>query len=119
MIEAVRKGFPTERLDKMAQALSVDRAVLLGILGISERTIQRKHRSSDRLSPGASDRLSRVDRIFSLATEVFGSRQKATEWLKRSSRALGNEVPLELLDTDTGSQRVERELRQIQHGFVY
>ncbi len=119
VIETVRKGFHTERLDKMAQTLSVDRAVLLGILGVSERTLQRKYRSSDRLSPGASDRLSRVDRIFGLATEVFGSKERAVQWLKRSSRALGNEVPLELLDTDAGSQRVERELRQIQYGFVY
>jgi hypothetical protein len=28
-------------------------------------------------------------------------------------------LPLTLLDTDAGAQQVERELRQIQHGFVY
>jgi hypothetical protein len=32
---------------------------------------------------------------------------------------LGNELPLRLLDTDAGTQQVERELRQIQHGFAY
>jgi putative toxin-antitoxin system antitoxin component (TIGR02293 family) len=119
LIAAVREGFPSDRLDKMAETLSVDRIVLLGILGVSQRTLQRKHRASDRLSPSASDRLSRVDRIFALAAEVLGAKDKAIQWLKRSSRALGNEVPLQLLDTDAGTQRVERELRQIQHGFVY
>ncbi|HEV2445335.1 MAG TPA: MbcA/ParS/Xre antitoxin family protein [Candidatus Sulfopaludibacter sp.] len=59
------------------------------------------------------------DRIYALAVEVFGDGGKATEWLKRPSRALGMEVPLRLLDTDAGTERVERELRQIQHGFVY
>jgi uncharacterized protein (DUF2384 family) len=39
--------------------------------------------------------------------------------MKRPSRALANELPLELLDTDAGTQRVEQELRQIQFGFVY
>ena len=118
-IGAVRKGLPTGKLIQMAQLLSVDRAVLLRILGVSERTIQRKHVLSERLSPAASDRLSRVDRIYTLAVEVLGDGEKAAKWLKRPSRALANEAPLKLLDTDAGTQRVERELRQIQYGFVY
>lgn len=118
VIEVVRKGLPTARLDEMAQSLAVERTVLLGILGISARTVQRKNRSAVRLSPAASDRLSRMDRILILATEVFGAKEKAVEWLKRISRALGNQQPIQLLDTDAGTQYVERELRQIQHGFV-
>jgi putative toxin-antitoxin system antitoxin component (TIGR02293 family) len=119
VIETVRKGFPATRLDQTARALSVERQVLLGILGISGRTLQRKHHSASRLSPAASDRLARLERIFALATEVFGTKEKAAQWLKRSSLALAGEVPLYLIDTDAGTQRVERELRQIQHGFVY
>jgi putative toxin-antitoxin system antitoxin component (TIGR02293 family) len=118
-IGAVRKGFPTERLNKTARLLAIDRALLLHVLGISERTLQRKHLVSARLSPAASDRLARIDRIYNLAVEVFGDGGKAAEWLKRPSRALGNESPLRFLDTDAGTQQVERELRQIQHGFVY
>jgi len=119
LIDGVRKGFPAARLNKMAQVLSVDRAVLLRVLGVSERTVQRKHLVSGRLSPAASDRLSRIDRIYALALDVFGDKGKAALWLKRPSRALGNEVPLKFLDTDAGTQQVERELRQIQYGFVY
>lgn len=119
LIGSVRKGLPAGRLAQMAQLLDVDRSLLLGVIGVSERTIQRKHEHADRLSPAASDRLSRIDRIYALALEVFGVREKAAQWLKRPSRALGNEVPLRLLDTDAGTQQVERELRQIQHGFVF
>lgn len=118
-IRAVRKGFPAEKLNAVSRLLGVDRAVLLSVLGVSKRTLQRKHVASARLSPAASDRLSRIDRIYNLAAEVFGDRQKAADWLKRPSRALGKELPLTLLDTDSGTQQVERELRQIQHGFVY
>jgi putative toxin-antitoxin system antitoxin component (TIGR02293 family) len=118
-IGAVRKGLPTGRLTQLAQRLAVDRTVLLGILGVSQRTMQRKHVLAERLSPAASDRLSRIDRIYTLAVEVFGDGEKAAQWLKRPSRALDNELPLKLLDTDAGTQHVERELRQIQYGFVY
>lgn len=118
-IGAVRKGLPARKLDQIAQLLAVDRALLLNVLGISERTLQRKHLLSARLSPAASDRVSRIGRIYDLAVEVFGDGDKAANWLKRPSRALGKELPLKLLDTDAGTQQVERELRQIQHGFVY
>jgi len=118
-ITAVRKGLPAEKLARMAQLLDVDRTLLLRVLGISERTIQRKQVHAERLNPSASDRLSRIDRMYTLAVEVFGSGEKAAQWLKRPSRALANEWPLMLLDTDAGTQQVERELRQIQHGFVY
>src|SRR5579864_3933223 len=119
VIGAVRHGLPAARLNRMAELLAVDRAVLLRVLGVSERTVQRKRAHSARLSPAASDRLARVDRIYTLAQEVLGDGQKAAQWLKRPSRALGQAVPLQLLDTDAGTQQVERELRQIQHGFVY
>lgn len=119
IIRRVRKGFPSQRIDQLAQSLAVDRSTLLGVLGISERTLLRKQIAARRLSATVSDRLARVDRLFALATEVFGGREKAAHWLVRSSRALGDEVPLQLLDTDAGSQKVEQELRQIQFGFVY
>ena len=119
LVNAVRKGFPAVRLNKMVRTLSVDRDVLLRVLGVSERTVQRKHGTSGRLSQAVSDRLSRIDRIYALALDVFGDTEKAAAWLKRPSRALGNELPLQLLDTDAGTERVERELRQIQYGFVY
>jgi putative toxin-antitoxin system antitoxin component (TIGR02293 family) len=119
VIGAVRKGLPAGKLTQIAQLLAVDRTLLLQILGISQRTMQRKHALSARLSPAASDRLARIDRIYALAVDVFGDGDKAAQWLKRPSRALANEWPLKLLDTDAGTQRVERELRQIQYGFVY
>lgn len=118
-IGAVRKGLPAATLKRTARLLEVDRSLLLQILGISERMLQRKHLLSARLSPAASDRLARIDRIHALALEVFGDGQQAAEWLKRPNRALGNELPLKLLDTDAGTQQVGGELRQIQHGFVF
>jgi putative toxin-antitoxin system antitoxin component (TIGR02293 family) len=118
-IESVRHGISISNLDRMVQDLSIDREVLLEILGISTRTLQRKFKANDRLSPMASDRLSRVGRIYQLATDVFGDEKKAAEWLKRPSRALSNELPIKLLDTDLGTQQVEQELRKIEFGFVF
>lgn len=118
-IESVRQGISISNLDRMVHDLSIDREVLLEILGISTRTLQRKFKANDRLSPMASDRLFRVRRIYQLAADVLGDEKKAAEWLKSPSRALSNAVPIRLLDTDLGTQQVEQELRKIEFGFVF
>ena len=115
--EQVRKGLPMKALDDLARLLNVDRALLADILGTSIRTLQRRAGESERLGAVASDRLARVRRILDLATHVLGESDKAAHWLTSESRALGGEVPLHMLDTDIGTQRVQQELRQIEFGM--
>lgn len=116
-LEQVRRGLPVRALDHLAQLLRVDRAELARVLGVSLRTLQRKAGENERLSPAASDRLARVRRILDLAADALGEQAKAAHWLTSRSMALGGEVPLQMLDTDMGTQRVQQELHQIEFGF--
>jgi putative toxin-antitoxin system antitoxin component (TIGR02293 family) len=104
-------------LDDLVRTLSVDREAFADVLGISVRTLQRRAEESDRLGPVPSDRLARVYRIFDLAMHVLGDSGKASRWLTTGSRALEGEIPLHMLDTDLGAQRVQEELRQIEFGM--
>lgn len=115
-VEQIREGLPIQALDEVAATLQVDRAVLAEVLGTSLRTLQRKTVGSDRLGPAASDRLARIQRILGLAKHVLGRTEKAARWLTSQSRALG-EVPLRMLDTDIGTQRVQNELHAIEFGM--
>lgn len=103
--------------DGIAELLGIDRARLAAILDTSLRTLQRKSEFDGRLGPVVSDRLARIKRIHELATHVLGEGVKASRWLTTVSRALGGEVPLEMLDTDIGTQRVQQELHEIEFGM--
>jgi putative toxin-antitoxin system antitoxin component (TIGR02293 family) len=116
-IAEVRKGLPLAELDRTAELLGIDRTQLAGILDTSLRTLQRKAEVDARLGPAASDRLARIKRIHELATHVLGELDKASRWLTTASRGLGGEVPLQMLDTDIGTQRVQQELREIEYGM--
>lgn len=116
-ISEVRDGLPISELEQMAAALTISRDQLASILGITVRTLQRKAGADERLGPAASDRLARVRRIHELATHVLGEKQKASRWMTAASRPLGGQLPLQLLDTDAGTQRVEQELYQIKYGI--
>ena len=52
-----------------------------------------------------------------LAIDVLGSDEKACNWLKAPNRALGGEVPFELLDTDVGARQVEAALLRVAYGI--
>jgi putative toxin-antitoxin system antitoxin component (TIGR02293 family) len=118
-VEEVRAGLPISELNDFAKELRVERSKLADVLGTTLRTLQRITESDRRLGPAASDRLARMRRIHQLATHVFGERSKASLWLTSPSRGLNGEVPLYLLDTDIGTQRVQHELRQIEFGMPF
>jgi putative toxin-antitoxin system antitoxin component (TIGR02293 family) len=59
----------------------------------------------------------RVLAIFEHADEVFGNRRKAQRWLHEPCRAIDNIIPLDLLESDAGSEIVREELVRIEHGI--
>jgi len=118
-IEQIRAGLPLSALDALAAELNVERSVLAHIVGVSLRTRGGKRGGDTRLGSAASDRLARVRRIRDLATHVFGEREKANLWLTSPSRGLNREIPLRLLDTDLGTQRVQEILGQIEHSMPF
>jgi len=111
----LRSGLPYSALEAVASGFEIDAADLVAVLRVPPRTLARRKREK-RLHADESDRLFRLGRIAALAKEVLGSREKATRWLHRPNRALGNAVPLRQLDTDPGARQVEDLLLRIAHG---
>jgi RES domain-containing protein len=48
-----------------------------------------------------------VVRVLAAAEETFGSQDKASRWLRRPTKVLEGEAPLEMLDTTEGAREVE------------
>ena len=67
------------------------------------RTLQHRRSRREKLTVEESDRVLRVIRVISLAETVYGSRERALAWLRRSHPRIGGRSPLSLLNTDTGS----------------
>lgn len=115
LLRHVRAGLPYGALEAVTVAYRLPLKYTSAILHIPERTLQRR-KSSQRLRADESDRLYRLARIATLATEVLGSVEKARDWLARSNRALGGQAPIQVLDTDIGVRQVEDILGRVAHG---
>jgi len=112
----VREGLPHASLTALCEVLNVHEQELADVLGIASRPLSR--RSGKRLRPDESDRLFRIAKVLTRATEVLGTQEKATRWLKSPQVALGNQEPLYLLDTEIGEDEVLALLGRIEHGVV-
>ena len=81
------------------------------------RTLQHRRSHHQKLTIEESDRVLRVIRAVSLAQSVYGTRQRALEWLRKPHPRLEGRAPLSLLKTDMGSRIVEELLIQIDDGM--
>jgi putative toxin-antitoxin system antitoxin component (TIGR02293 family) len=103
---------------------SIKRLIALGLerseideLVIHSRTLQHRRSRREKLTVEESDRVLRMIRVLSRTQSIYGSRERALEWLRRPNARLENRTPMSLLKTDTGSRIVEELLIQIDEGM--
>lgn len=113
-VRAVREGLPIEAVERAIGSGQVS-AVELDRLGISSN---RQATNNGKLTSEQSDRLLRILRVVREAEQTFANAEKARLWLRRRTHALGDQCPLELLDTDVGARNVEALLGRIAHGIA-
>ena len=115
LVSLTRQGIPVKRVEHVMETFGLERLEMTRILGTSPRTYFRRLEKGEPLDAVQSDRLIRFLRIAALASEIFGGRIQALDWLKTNNRALGV-APIEILDTDAGTSQVHDILLRIQYG---
>jgi len=116
--EIVRKGLPARVVDRLADAFGASADEILALIGLSRATgYRQKARSGAGLRAVHSDRAFRLARVMTLAQSVLEDDQNAREWFREPNRALQGERPIDLLDTETGTEQVVRALNQLEHGI--
>jgi putative toxin-antitoxin system antitoxin component (TIGR02293 family) len=101
---------------KRLNALGLERSEIDTIV-IPSRTLQHRRSRREKLTVEESDRVLRVIRVLSLTESIYGSRERALDWLRKSHLRLNGRTPLSLLKTDAGSRIVEELLVQIDEGM--
>jgi putative toxin-antitoxin system antitoxin component (TIGR02293 family) len=114
--DSVRNGLPFSALVALTKQLEISPQQITAVFGIPPRTVARR-KQARHLNPQEFDRLYRVARAFSQAVEVLGSIEKSRVWLKTTNRALGREIPLDLLATEIGARQVEEVLLCLNYGI--
>jgi len=112
---AVLHGLPAAAVRALAEHTMSSLSLLQEVTHLDKSTFRRRERTKARLRPDESDRLVRVARIAALSAEAMGA-EDGIAWLHEPNTALGNRVPLRMLETEVGARLVEDVLMRIQHG---
>jgi len=113
-----------DRLDLEVKAIGLPAMGPLGsLIGSLRNTVSRRKTGdakadtpSARLTPEQSDVVIRTASTLAKAIDILGDRKKAAHWLTTPNRALGGEIPIDLLDTWAGAHEVEAVLDRIEYG---
>jgi putative toxin-antitoxin system antitoxin component (TIGR02293 family) len=115
---AILDGIPYASLIfLLATFKALDEADVVHVLGISARTLRRQREMPRKSMP--ADLASRTwlfAEMLAKATAVFGSTQRAEEWMARPALGLDGQRPIDLLQTVQGAEIVGDFLTRLEYG---
>lgn len=116
-VQRVRSGVGIEALDRLKNKLDLTERELAKLLRISERTLDRRRRDHT-VDTDLSDHIVALLGIFSEVLQLFeGDENDARHWLKSPEKALGNKLPIEVIELEVGRKLVHELIGRLEHGI--
>ena len=111
----VRNGIQATVIESFLTQQSLSIKDILEKLSIPSSTYFAKKKNHKALDAYTTEKFIRLISVVIMASKIIG-KSEAKSWLYRKIPALGNEIPLHLLDTDVGHRLVTQTLLQIKFG---
>ena len=106
---------PFAYVEGVRRRLNVTNEQMAAYIGVTFRTYQRRAKKGE-LEDAESAKVEMLASLLDLGKRVLGDEEAAREWLTSPIASLGGKVPIALLDTVKGYERVKNKLLQIEYG---
>jgi putative toxin-antitoxin system antitoxin component (TIGR02293 family) len=117
LANAIERGLPVGAVDSVARAVAPDDVHLKSALVPKATLARRRNSPSKRLSVEEGNRLFRVAEVYSFAGHVFGSEDRARDFLSRPHTMLDNKTPLHVaMATAPGAEAVMNIMGRVAYG---
>lgn len=115
LIALTREGIKKSTLKSLSEFLGISMEKMSLLLHTSHRNIQRKD-EEELLDTLKTEKVLELASFAQRGIQVIGSKQAFKEWLQSPLVALGNQMPLDYLDTSFGIQMVIKILGRLEQG---
>lgn len=115
LIQLARRGVSRKTLRLISEGLGIPIKTLVPKLPIAERTLQR-YGMEEYLPQHVSEQIIQWAQLLAFGRKVFEEESVFQDWMQRPNKALGENSPLDLLDTRQGVELLQQLLGQIEHG---
>lgn len=114
-LAAGTKGIPKLSLLNLAAILHAPMKDIAQLLNVSYKTLGRK-KDTDILDNVTSSHSIEIANTLAKGLYVFEDAEKLNRWLQKPNRALNNQKPFDLLNTQTGIKLVNQVIGRIDEG---
>lgn len=116
LVLAALQGIPALLFFNVADQTGYRREQVADVFDTSLKTFQRYEREHRNLNPQDSEKVLKMQALFTLGAEVFGTADAFRRWMDKPAFGLGNQVPFSLLRTSGGIDLILDELTRIEFG---
>lgn len=101
----------------LAKNLNLPLSQVAKFLPVTLRTVQ-SYKSEDRFNKAVSEQIVIIAEVVAKGLKVFEDRDNFLMWLNLPCKAIGNRIPIKLLDSKFGADIVLEELERMEFGVV-
>lgn len=111
-------GMPARLVSDLTETLGVSASELSYLMDIDRSTVTRLKQNDKPVPMHSAESILRLVEVKQLATEVFGSAEKASKWLNKPHPMFGSRPPLGEVRSSYGAQHVKDVLLATKYGGV-
>ena len=114
-MHVVREGVSKKDLEILKAKTNMDYTSLAKALSVTRATLINK-KGSERFNPSLSERIVSLADIYSFGFEIFEDEALFNQWMQKPNKALGGEIPLDVIDNQFGREEVKNVIGRIAYG---
>lgn len=112
----VRDGVSKKDLELLKSKADLDYTMLAKALSVTRATLINKKRG-EKFNSGLSEKILGMADLYSYGFEVFENENLFNQWMARPNKALGGQVPYDLIDNQFGREEVKNLIGRIDYGI--
>ena len=114
-MHVVREGVSKKDLEHLKDKANMDYTMLAKVLSVTRATLINK-KKSEKFGLGLSERIVSLADLYSYGFEIFEDEDRFNKWMARPNKALGGEVPYDVIDNQFGREEVKNLIGRIAYG---
>lgn len=112
----VRDGVSKKDLELLKNQADLDYTMLARALSVTRATLINKKRS-EKFGVGLSEKIVGMADLYSYGFQVFEDKDRFNQWMSKPNKALGGQVPYDLIDNQFGREEVKNLIGRIDYGI--
>jgi len=119
IVKSANLGVDSVIFSELVEISGINRNFLAEeVFDVSLKTMLRYQKEKKKLNPHNSEIALKLLNLFNKGIEIFGTMNSFMSWLNKSAYGLGEQIPVKLMNTNTGIDLIEEELIRIEYGAL-